>query len=110
MSDNGIGMTQEELIENLGTICKSGSLAFKQEMEESEDIDIIGQFGVGFYAAFMVADKVTVISRKYGEETAWKWVSNGADGYTIEEAERDYPGTDVIMTLKPDTEDDNFSR
>ena len=110
VSDNGIGMTKEEMEENLGTICKSGSLGFKQQMEKNEDIDIIGQFGVGFYAAFMVAQKITVISRKYGEESAWKWTSNGADGYTIEQAQRDYPGTDVIMTLKADTEDDNFSR
>ena len=110
VSDNGIGMTREEMEENLGTICKSGSLGFKQAMEKNEDIDIIGQFGVGFYAAFMVASSVTVISRKYGQDKAWSWVSNGADGYTIEEAERDYPGTDVIMTLKPDTEDEKYSR
>ena len=110
VSDNGIGMTKEEMEENLGTICKSGSLGFKQNMEETEDIDIIGQFGVGFYASFMVADSVTVISRKYGEDTAWKWVSNGADGYTIEQAQRDCPGTDVIMTLKKDTEDEQYSR
>ena len=110
VSDNGIGMTKEEMEENLGTIAKSGSLGFKQTMEKAEDIDIIGQFGVGFYAAFMVASSVTVISKKYGEDTAWKWVSDGADGYTIEEATRDYPGTDVIMTLKPDTEDEKFSR
>ena len=110
VSDNGIGMTKEEMEENLGTIAKSGSLGFKQSMEKTEEIDIIGQFGVGFYAAFMVASSVTVISKKYGENTAWKWVSDGADGYTITEAERDYPGTDVIMTLKKDTEDDKFSR
>ncbi|MBQ6831080.1 MAG: molecular chaperone HtpG [Oscillospiraceae bacterium] len=110
VSDRGIGMTKEELEENLGTICKSGSLGFKQEMEETEDIDIIGQFGVGFYAAFMVADSVTVISKKYGQDTAWKWVSDGADGYTITEAEREYPGTDVIMTLKKDTEDEKYTR
>ena len=110
VSDNGIGMTKEEMEENLGTIAKSGSLGFKQTMEKTEDIDIIGQFGVGFYAAFMVASSVTVISKKYGQDTAWKWVSDGADGYTITEAERDYPGTDVIMTLKKDTEDDKFSR
>ena len=109
VSDAGIGMTKDELIENLGTICKSGSLAFKQEMEENEDIDIIGQFGVGFYAAFMVSDRVTVISRKAGEEAAWKWESDGADGYTVTEAQRDTCGTDIIMQLKPDTEDDNFS-
>ena len=110
VSDNGIGMTREEMEENLGTIAKSGSLGFKQAMEKNEDIDIIGQFGVGFYAAFMVASSVTVISKKYGEDTAWKWVSDGADGYTIEPAERSYPGTDVIMTIKADTEDDTFSR
>ena len=110
VSDNGIGMTREEMEENLGTIAKSGSLGFKQEMEKKDEIDIIGQFGVGFYAAFMVASSVTVISKKYGEDTAWKWVSAGADGYTIEPAERAMPGTDVIMTIKKDTEDDNFSR
>ena len=110
ISDNGIGMTKEEMEENLGTICKSGSLGFKQQMEKSEDIDIIGQFGVGFYSAFMVAKKVTVISKKYGEETAWQWVSDGADGYTITETERVAPGTDVIMELKADTEEEKYSR
>ncbi len=110
VSDRGIGMTKEEMEENLGTICKSGSLGFKQQMEKAEDIDIIGQFGVGFYAAFMVADKVTVISKKYGEDTAYKWVSDGSDGYTITEAQREHPGTDVIMTLKADTEDETYSR
>ena len=110
VSDNGIGMTRQEMEENLGTICKSGSLAFKQEMEEKDDIDIIGQFGVGFYSAFMVASKVTVISRKYGEDTAWKWVSDGADGYTIEETTRDAAGTDIIMELKADSEDEDYSK
>ncbi len=109
VSDNGIGMNKEEMEENLGTICKSGSLGFKQTMEETEDIDIIGQFGVGFYSAFMVASSVTVISKKYGEDTAWKWVSDGVDGYTIEETQKDTPGTDVIMTFKEDTEDDRYS-
>jgi len=109
VSDNGIGMTREEMEENLGTICKSGSLGFKQTMEASEEIDIIGQFGVGFYSAFMAARKVTVISRKYGEDTAWKWTSEGADGYTIEPAAREEAGTDVIMVLKEDTEDENWS-
>jgi len=109
ISDNGIGMSREDMEENLGTIAKSGSLAFKQAMEKKEDIDIIGQFGVGFYSAFMVASSVTVISRKYGENTAWKWVSNGAEGYTIEEAVRENPGTDIIMTIKADTEDDKYS-
>ena len=109
VSDNGIGMNKAEMEENLGTIAKSGSLKFKQEMERQEDIDIIGQFGVGFYSAFMVASSVTVISKKYGEDTAWKWVSDGADGYTIEETTRDAAGTDIIMTLKTDTEEENYS-
>jgi len=103
-------MTKEEMDENLGTICKSGSWGFKQQMDKEADIDIIGQFGVGFYAAFMVASSVTVISKKYGQDKAYKWVSDGADGYTIEEAEREFPGTDVIMTLKKDTEDEKYSR
>ena len=110
VSDNGIGMTKEDMEENLGTICKSGSLSFKQAMEKQEDIDIIGQFGVGFYSAFMVADSVTVISRKYGEDTAWKWTSDGKDGYTIEECEKAAPGTDIIMTLKADAEGEDYSR
>ncbi len=109
VSDNGIGMTKEEMEENLGTIAKSGSLGFKQAMEKQEDIDIIGQFGVGFYSAFMVASSVTVISKKYGADQAYKWVSDGADGYTIEPCQKDAPGTDVIMTLKVDTEEENFS-
>ena len=109
VSDNGIGMSKDEMVENLGTIAKSGSLGFKQAMEKNEDIDIIGQFGVGFYSAFMVASSITVISRKYGEDKAWKWVSDGADGYTIEETEKATPGTDVIMTLKADTEDEKYS-
>ena len=109
VSDNGIGMNRDEMEENLGTIAKSGSLGFKQAMEKQEDIDIIGQFGVGFYSAFMVASSVTVVSKKYGEDTAWKWTSNGTDGYTIEPWDRKTPGTDVIMTLKTDTEEDKFS-
>ena len=109
VSDNGIGMSKDEMIENLGTIAKSGSLGFKQAMEKNDDIDIIGQFGVGFYSAFMVASSITVISRKYGEDKAWKWVSDGADGYTIEETEKAAPGTDVIMTLKADTEEEKYS-
>ena len=109
VSDNGIGMNRAELEENLGTIAKSGSLGFKQTMEKNEDIDIIGQFGVGFYSAFMVAASVTVITKKYGEDTAWKWISDGADGYTIEETTKDAPGTDIIMTLKEDSEEDNYS-
>ena len=109
VSDNGIGMSREDMEENLGTIAKSGSLGFKQAMEKQEDIDIIGQFGVGFYSAFMVASSITVISKKYGEDKAWKWVSDGADGYTIEETTKDAPGTEIIMTLKEDTEDDKYS-
>ena len=110
VSDNGIGMDRDEMENNLGTICKSGSLQFKKDMEKAEDIDIIGQFGVGFYSAFMVAEQVTVISKKYGADEAWKWTSSGADGYTIEPAERSAAGTDVILTLKADTEDEKYSR
>ena len=116
VSDNGIGMTKEEMEANLGTIARSGSLQFKQEMaakEGSEDqnvADIIGQFGVGFYSAFMVADQVTVISKAYGEDTAWKWESSGADGYTITECEKDTVGTDVILHIKANTEDDDYDQ
>ena len=109
VSDNGIGMNKAEMEENLGTIAKSGSLSFKQAMEKNEDIDIIGQFGVGFYSAFMVASSVTVISKKYGEDTAWKWVSDGAEGYTIEQTRKDTVGTDIIMVIKEDTEEEQFS-
>ena len=109
VSDNGIGMDRQEMEENLGTICKSGSLGFKQAMEKQEDIDIIGQFGVGFYSAFMVADSVSVVSKKYGSEQAYLWTSNGSDGYTMEETTRDAAGTDIIMTLKADTEDEKYS-
>lgn len=110
VSDNGIGMDKDEMEENLGTICKSGSLKFKQEMEKQEELDIIGQFGVGFYSAFMVADEVTVISKKYGSDEAYMWRSSGADGYTIQPATRKTAGTDVIMKLKADTEDEQYSR
>ena len=110
VADNGIGMTQEELENNLGTIAKSGSLQFKKETENADDaeLDIIGQFGVGFYSAFMVADKVTVISKAYGGETAWKWESEGVDGYTIEPCQKDTVGTDVIMSIKANTEEENY--
>ncbi len=110
VSDNGIGMSRQEMEENLGTICKSGSLDFKQNMEKQEAIDIIGQFGVGFYSAFMAAETVTVISKKYGSDEAFMWQSSGADGYTIEPAQREAAGTDIIMKLKPDTEDEKYSR
>ena len=108
ISDTGIGMNKEELEVNLGTIAKSGSLAFKQENEKKEDIDIIGQFGVGFYSAFMVSKLVTVESRKAGEEKAYRWVSQGADGYTIEEIEKDSYGTIITLDLKDNIEDEKF--
>ena len=110
--DNGIGMTAEECENNLGVIAKSGSLKFKGEMDkdqaEGEDLSIIGQFGVGFYSAFMVADEVTVITRKYGESEGAKWVSKGADGYTVTPCEKESVGTDVIMHIKPDTEEEIY--
>ena len=108
VSDNGIGMSQEELENNLGVIASSGSLKFRQQVEgdESTDTDIIGQFGVGFYSAFMVADEITVITRKYGEEQGWKWQSSGVEGYTVEPCDKETVGTDVIMHIKPDTEEE----
>jgi molecular chaperone HtpG len=108
ISDTGIGMTKEELENNLGIIAKSGSLAFKKENESKDGHDIIGQFGVGFYAAFMVADVVTVISKALGSDQAYKWQSEGADGYTIEEVEKDTVGTEIILTIKENTEDENY--
>ena len=109
IEDNGCGMTAEELENNLGTIAKSGSLDFKKNMDEKSDVEIIGQFGVGFYSAFMVADKVTVLSKAFGEEKANLWVSEGADGYTIEEAEKETAGTVITLYFKEDTEEDNYS-
>ena len=109
ITDNGIGMTKEELENNLGTIAKSGSLDFKEEIEKKDEIDIIGQFGVGFYSAFMVSDRITVISKAYGEEQAYKWESTGADGYSITEAEKDGYGTEITLALKEDTEDEKYS-
>ena len=108
--DNGIGMSLEEAEKNLGVIAKSGSGAFKAEMDPSqaEDLSIIGQFGVGFYSAFMVSDKVTVLSRKFGEEKGVKWESTGADGYTVTEIDRDQVGTDVIMHIKPDSDEEIY--
>ncbi|MFR7986200.1 MAG: molecular chaperone HtpG [Clostridia bacterium] len=108
--DNGMGMTKEELEKNLGTIAKSGSLDFKTEMEKKEDVDIIGQFGVGFYSAFMVSDKVTVVSKAYGEDVAYEWESTGADGYTIKDCEKEGNGTEITLLLKADTEDENYSQ
>ena len=108
ISDNGIGMNKEELETNLGTIAKSGSLAFKEENEKKDDIDIIGQFGVGFYSAFMVSKLVTVESKKAGEDKAYRWISSGADGYTIEECEKDSCGTKIILDLKDNTDEENY--
>lgn len=110
ISDNGIGMTRDELEQNLGTIAKSGSLQFKRDMEEDKksDVDIIGQFGVGFYSAFMVADSVTVTSKAYGSDEAWRWESSGADGYTIVPAEKETVGTNVVLHIKADTEEEKY--
>ncbi|MDE6728585.1 MAG: molecular chaperone HtpG, partial [Oscillospiraceae bacterium] len=108
ISDNGIGMTKEELENNLGTIAQSGSFAFKNENEKTEDVDIIGQFGVGFYSAFMVAKKVTVISKAYGSDTAYMWTSEGADGYTIAEAEKDSHGTTITLDIKDNADEENY--
>lgn len=111
IEDNGIGMNRDDLENNLGTIASSGSYKFRQQLEEKdkENIDIIGQFGVGFYSAFMVADKITVITKKYGCDTAYQWQSSGADGYTIKETEKETVGTQIILELKPDAEDENYS-
>ncbi|MBJ9989735.1 molecular chaperone HtpG [Paenibacillus sp. S28] len=108
ISDTGIGMTQEELENNLGVIAKSGSLAFKNENEAKDGHNIIGQFGVGFYSAFMVADQVTVITKALGSDTAYKWESAGADGYTIEPAAKDTVGTEIVLKIKENTEEDNY--
>ena len=110
VSDNGIGMTEEDLENCLGTIANSGSFAFKKDNDLGEDVDIIGQFGVGFYSTFMVAKEVTVLTKAFGSDKAYKWHSNGVDGYTIEEAEKENAGTDVILTLKDDTDDEKYSR
>ena len=109
VSDNGIGMTKEDMDANLGVIAHSGSLDFKKEMEEKADVDIIGQFGVGFYSAFLVADRVTVRSKAYGQDQAWEWTSEGADGYTVKECQKDSWGTDVIMHLRPDDDNECYS-
>ena len=113
VSDNGIGMTKEDLENNLGVIAKSGSLQFKGDMDktgDASDLDIIGQFGVGFYSAFMVADKVTVITKAYGSDTAYKWDSEGVDGYTITEWQKDGVGTDIILNIKQDVEESEYTR
>ncbi|MDO4458986.1 MAG: molecular chaperone HtpG [Clostridia bacterium] len=108
ITDNGIGMTEEELDNNLGVIAKSGSLNFKQNNEKNEEIDIIGQFGVGFYSAFMVADKITVLSKAYGAEKAFMWESEGAEGYEITEADKDSHGTVITLHIKDNTEEENY--
>ena len=110
VSDNGIGMDKEDLENNLGIIASSGSFQFKQEVgEDAKDTDVIGQFGVGFYSAFMVADHITVVTKKYGSDAAYMWQSSGADGYTVTECEKEGVGTDVIMHIRPDTDDEKFS-
>ena len=110
VSDNGIGMDQADLENNLGIIASSGSYRFKQEVgDDAKDTDVIGQFGVGFYSAFMVADKITVVTKKYGAESGYTWVSSGADGYTITPCDKESVGTDIIMHIKEDTEDEKYS-
>ena len=109
VSDNGIGMDKEDLENNLGVIASSGSYKFKQDLPDgAKDTDVIGQFGVGFYSAFMAADRITVVTRKYGCDTAYQWQSSGADGYTITECEKETVGTDIIMHIKPDTDDEKY--
>ncbi|MEG0829901.1 MAG: molecular chaperone HtpG [Anaerovoracaceae bacterium] len=108
ISDNGAGMTKEELESNLGVIARSGSLAFKDENQEAEDIDIIGQFGVGFYSAFMVSDRITVTSKPFDAETAYQWQSSGADGYTIKECDKEGNGTTIVLELKENTDDEKY--
>ncbi len=108
ITDNGVGMSKEELEQNLGTIAKSGSLAFKQENDQGTDVDIIGQFGVGFYAAFMVADCVTVTSRRFDSEEAWVWRSKGAEGYTVEVGEKADRGTSIELHIKPNTDEESY--
>lgn len=109
ISDNGCGMTEQELENNLGTIAKSGSLDFKTNNEKTENVDIIGQFGVGFYSAFMVSDKVTVTSKAHGSEQAYRWSSNGADGYTVEPCDKDDNGTVIVLRIKDDTDEEKYS-
>ena len=109
VSDNGIGMDESELENNLGVIASSGTYQFRQEVgKDSEDVDIIGQFGVGFYSAFMVADQITVITRKYGESQAYRWESDGADGYTVTPCDKETVGTDIIMHIKPDEGEETY--
>ena len=107
ITDTGCGMTKEELEDNLGTIAKSGSLSFKEENEAKENIDIIGQFGVGFYSAFMVSNKVEVITKSFTSDEAYKWTSTGIDGYTIEKTDKKDNGTKIILTIKENTDDED---
>ena len=109
ISDNGCGMSKEELEKNLGTIAKSGSFDFKRDNEQGEGIDVIGQFGVGFYSAFMVADKITVRSKQYGEDVGSIWESSGVDGYTVDECDKESFGTEIVLHIKEDTEDEKYS-
>ncbi len=109
IEDNGIGMTESDLEKNLGTIAESGTLAFKKENEKATDNELIGQFGVGFYSAFMVADKITVYTKAYGSDQAFKWESQGVEGYVVEPTEKENLGTKIVLTLKADTEDENYS-
>ena len=110
ISDNGCGMTESELENNLGTIAKSGSLAFKKETEDKKGIELIGQFGVGFYSAFMVADKITVTSKSVDSDQAYRWTSKGAEGYTIEPCEKESIGTEIVLHIKPDTDEEKYSQ
>ena len=110
ISDNGCGMSEKELEDNLGTIAKSGSLDFKDGMENKSEVEIIGQFGVGFYSAFMVADRVTVVSKVHGSDEAFKWESTGVDGYTVTPTEKDTAGTTITLQIKPDTDDEKYSQ
>ncbi|MCI7760375.1 MAG: molecular chaperone HtpG, partial [[Eubacterium] saphenum] len=108
ITDNGIGMTKDELENNLGTIAQSGSFEFKRDNEKTEDVDVIGQFGVGFYSAFMVAKRVTVISKAYGSDKAYMWQSDGAEGYSIEDAEKDTNGTVITLEIKDNADEENY--
>ena len=110
ITDNGCGMTKEELESNLGTIAKSGSLSFKENMSQEDKVNIIGQFGVGFYSAFMIADKITVTSKSIDSDKAYVWESEGVDGYTITEGKKKKNGTEIVLQVKEDTEEENYSK
>ena len=110
ISDNGCGMTKEELENNLGTIAKSGSLSFKENMKKEDKVDIIGQFGVGFYSAFMISDGIEVVTKSIDDEKAYRWFSEGVDGYEISECEKDSNGTTISIHVKEDTDEENYSK